>query len=137
MKSENRKMIKYKTLQGNKTLVIEDGKFMLFDSSGNLEKENCPILSSYLNYLLDGNFISLLFSEDNLDIYTILSNGKTQNYSMKRDPFIMQKFLDFGHMTRVLQRTGKENNIRYNQVIYIYQKDIDVNWIVEEILKTC
>lgn len=130
-------MIKYKTLQGNKTLVIEDGKFMLFDSSGNLEKENCPILSSYLNYLLDGNFISLLFSEDNLDIYTILSNGKTQNYSMKRDPFIMQKFLDFGHMTRVLQRTGKENNIRYNQVIYIYQKDIDVNWIVEEILKTC
>ena len=130
-------MIKYKTLQGNKTLVIEDGKFMLFDSSGNLEKENCPILPSYLNYLLDGNFISLLFSEDNLDIYTILSNGKTQNYSMKRDPFIMQKFLDFGHMTRVLQRTGKENNIRYNQVIYIYQKDIDVNWIVEEILKTC
>ena len=114
-------MIKYKTLQGNKTLVIEDGKFMLFDSSGNLEKENCPILPSYLNYLLDGNFISLLFSEDNLDIYTILSNGKTQNYSMKRDPFIMQKFLDFGHMTRVLQRTGKENNIRYNQVIYIYQ----------------
>lgn len=137
MKSENRKMIKYKTLQGNKTLVIEDGKFMLFDSSGNIEKENCPILPSYLNYLLDGNFISLLFSEDNLDIYTILSNGKTQNYSMKRDPFIMQKFLDFGHMTRVLQRTGKENNIRYNQVIYIYQKDIDVNWIVEEILKTC
>lgn len=130
-------MIKYKTLQGNKTLVIEDGKFMLFDSSGNIEKENCPILPSYLNYLLDGNFISLLFSEDNLDIYTILSNGKTQNYSMKRDPFIMQKFLDFGHMTRVLQRTGKENNIRYNQVIYIYQKDIDVNWIVEEILKTC
>ena len=137
MKSENRKMIKYKTLQGNKTLVIEDGKFMLFDSSGNIEKENCPILPSYLNYLLDGNFISLLFSEDNLDIYTILSNGKTQNYSMKRDPFIMQKFLDFGNMTRVLQRTGKENNIRYNQVIYIYQKDIDVNWIVEEILKTC
>lgn len=130
-------MIKYKTLQGNKTLLIEDGKFMLFDSSGNIEKENCPILPSYLNYLLDGNFISLLFSEDNLDIYTILSNGKTQNYSMKRDPFIMQKFLDFGHMTRVLQRTGKENNIRYNQVIYIYQKDIDVNWIVEEILKTC
>ena len=130
-------MIKYKTIQGNKTVVIEDGRVMLFDSGGTLEKENCPLLPNYMNFLLDANFISLLFSGDILEIYTILSNGETKRYVRSRDPFIMQKFIDFGHIIRVLQRQGKENNIRYNQIIYVYQKDIDINWIVEEILKTC
>lgn len=130
-------MIKYKTIQGNKTVVIEDGRVMLFDSGGNLEKENCPLLPNYMNFLLDGNFISLLFSGDTLEIYTILSNGESKRYVRSRDPLIMQKFIDFGHIIRVLQRQGKENNIRYNQIIYVYQKDIDINWIVEEILKTC
>lgn len=130
-------MIKYKTIQGNKTVVIEDGRVMLFDSGGNLEKENCPLLPNYMNFLLDGNFISLLFSGDTLEIYTILSNGESKRYVRSRDPLIMQKFIDFGHIIRVLQRQGKENNIRYNQIIYVYQKDIDIKWIVEEILKTC
>ena len=130
-------MIKYKTIQGNKTVVIEDGRVMLFDSGGNLEKENCPLLPNYMNFLLEGNFISLLFSGDTLEIYTILSNGESKRYVRSRDPLIMQKFIDFGHIIRVLQRQGKENNIRYNQIIYVYPKDIDINWIVEEILKTC
>lgn len=130
-------MIKYKTIQGNKTVVIEDGRVMLFDSGGNLEKENCPLLPNYMNFLLEGNFISLLFSGDTLEIYTILSNGESKRYVRSRDPLIMQKFIDFGHIIRVLQRQGKENNIRYNQIIYVYQKDIDIKWIVEEILKTC
>lgn len=130
-------MIKYKTIQGNKTVVIEDGRVMLFDSGGNLEKENCPLLPNYMNFLLEVNFISLLFSGDTLEIYTILSNGESKRYVRSRDPLIMQKFIDFGHIIRVLQRQGKENNIRYNQIIYVYQKDIDIKWIVEEILKTC
>ena len=130
-------MIKYKTLQGNKTLIIEDGKFMLFGSNGMLEKENPPILPNYMSNLLDANMISVLMSGETMELATFLPDGTLKSYQKERNPLIMKKFLDFGHMIRVLQRNGKEANIRYNQMIFIYQKDIDVNWIVEEILKTC
>ena len=130
-------MIKYKTLQGNKTLVIEDGKFMLFGSNGALESENPPILPNYMSNLLDANMVSVLMSGTSMEIATFMPDGSKKIYQKERTPLIMKKFLDFGSMIRVLQRNGKECNISYNQMIFIYQKDIDVNWIVEEILKTC
>lgn len=130
-------MIRYKTVYGGKTLVIEDGKLMMFGTSGVLEQENVPYLVSYSSNLLEGNFVSILMSGDVMEICTILSTGEIKRIERDRNPLILQKFIDFGNIVRVLQRQGKEQGIRFNQMIYIYRKDIDVNWIVEEILKTC
>lgn len=130
-------MIRYKTVYGGKTLVIEDGKLMMFGTNGVLEQENVPYLVSYSSNLLEGNFVSILMSGDVMEICTLMSTGEIKRIDRDRNPLILQKFLDFGNIVRVLQRQGKEQGIRYNQMIYIYKSDIDINWIVEEILKTC
>lgn len=130
-------MIRYKTVYGGKTLVIEDGKLMMFGTNGVLEQENVPYLVSYSSNLLEGNFVSILMSGDVMEICTLMSTGEIKRIERDRNPLILQKFLDFGNIVRVLQRQGKEQGIRYNQMIYIYKSDIDINWIVEEILKTC
>ena len=90
-----------------------------------------------MSNLLDANMVSVLMSGTSMEIATFMPDGSKKIYQRERTPLIMKKFLDFGSMIRVLQRNGKECNISYNQMIFIYQKDIDVNWIVEEILKTC
>lgn len=130
-------MIKYKTLAGNKTLVIEDGRFMLFGSSGQFETDQPNILPSYMSNLLSANIVSVLLSGDVMEIATFMSDGTVKTYQKARNPLIMQKFVNFGNLVRILQRNGKEENIRYNQIIVIYQEDIDINWVVDEILKTC
>lgn len=121
-------MTKLKILPNNETVLIEGNKSYVFRQNGQLKTVENTI-QNYLGYSINANYISILSSEDTVDIY---SNGTSYQTSKKSmDCVILTQ--SFRKHIKMLQNTGETNGIRYNQVIFIYPETQDLQEILIKI----
>lgn len=127
-------MIRVKMLPRNETCIIDNGKSYLFGLNGRCIGEDIGNLASYMTGALDLPCISILSSNGVLDIGVSETNKEFKRYSCDMDSMqCAMKIQSQGGFIKMLRRDGKQNNIAFNQLIFIYQEGTDLSRLLASI----
>lgn len=127
-------MIRVKMLSRNETCIIDDGKTYIFGLNGKCSKADAGGLSSYMKGALDLPVISLLSSNEVVDI-GVNETGKgfrrfTTSLGSIECAFKLQMK---GGFIKMLNRCGVVKDVPYNQLLFIYQEGYCLDDILKEL----
>ena len=122
-------MIRGKFLANKGTVIIEDGVVHLFDLGGRYIGTDSNI-NSYMTGVLNFKYISIISSNNNVEIACFDSDKMRRFQCNEPASNCMMRIQMAGNILRVLNKSGKECNATYNQVIFIYKETTDVMSII-------
>lgn len=111
--------------------VLEDDRLRLFDRVGNLVNDNAQITTDIIKRKSIYQAISILNSGGICEAIT-LSNNILNRYNCDSD--IWLKLIEKQGFFKRLQLKGVESNVRYTQMIFIYQTGINIDNLLQECL---
>lgn len=126
-------MLMVKMLRDNKVCVIDDGISYLFDIGGRLIQEDAG-LAGYADGAMELPAISILSSNNHVEVCTFKEHSAPQRYSVSLDAMsCAMKVQQLGGYLRMLRRDGKSNDIRFNQLIFIYREGTNLDNIISSL----
>ena len=119
-------MLRAKFLSNHETVVIEDGITYLFDIGGKCYKEDAGDLNKYMTGAVEFDYISVLSSGSRAEI-ALFSEGQAIRKFITDDLLKCVMSIQMaGNFVKMLRRDGVSNNIRFNQLIFLYNKGTDL-----------
>lgn len=113
-------MIRIKMLAKNELYVIDDGWAYKFDIGGRCIEERVQVTDKIMTGMTEVPIISVLSSRDNTCI-ALFQNNEMQEYIADMPAMMCAVTLQRnGGYIRMLRRDGMENNIRFNQMLFLY-----------------
>ena len=128
-------MIRVKMLPKNEVCVIDNGKSYLFNLSGLCYKEDASLIPKYTTGMLELPIISILSSNNKVDIAVFCNNGvEMKRYITDKDAMTCAMTLQMkGGFVRMLRRDGMQDNIRFNQLLFVYKEGTSLNGLITEL----
>ena len=124
-------MIRVKRLPKNETCIIDNGKCYLFGINDKCIGEDVGNLSSYMTGAMDLPCISILSSNGVLDIGVSETNKDFKRFTCSLDSMQCALLVQSkGGFFKMLRRDGKQNNIAFNQLLFIYPENTDLSGIL-------
>ena len=121
-------LIRFKTMKDRNSCIIDDGSAFIFDSIGNFNREETNLNPRFLDGVLNLPIISILSSRNNVDVmFHFIDDSEsyfTSNLSSFNCAAILTQDKDF---IKILKRKDKFEGTLFNQVIYVYNQNIDIN----------
>lgn len=113
-------MLRVKMLTGNETCIFDDGKTYIFNRAGNCYIEDGGLLPKYTSGMLSLPIISILSSSGKVEI-ALFENDNMRKFSTNFDSSkcLMGICSKGGHI-KMLTRSGKHEDILFNQMILVY-----------------
>lgn len=113
-------MIRVKMLSHNEVCVIDNGKSYVFNQSGLCYKEDAGLIPQYTTGMLDLPIISILSANNQVEI-ALFEHDTIRKYVPTEDSMTCAlKIQMTGRVIRMLNRNGKLDNNRFNQLLFIY-----------------
>lgn len=120
-------MIYAKILRNRNTVVVEGGSAYLFDIGGVCIGESLPLLPEYMDSLVCFEIISIVSSGERVEVALFSEAGLRKKYLSELDSVMCGMFIQKeGGYLRVLRRSGKLEDVRYNQVLFLYRNGTDL-----------
>lgn len=121
----------FKKLSGGKYCIIENQRVCLFDRDGKCLNDNIHIAPKYVNGAVKMNYISILSSGKYLEV-AVFVNDTMVKYSSSLSPEIcVMKAFSYLKSICVVRRDGKQDNINYNQAIFVVSDEYTWDDLVE------
>lgn len=121
-------------MKDNEICIIDNGKSYLFSNIGKCIKEDVGNLSTYMTGALDLPIISILSSNGVVDIAISECNQELKRYTTTLDSMsCAMKVQMAGNFIRLLRRDGKQDNIAFNQLLFIYKEGTNLSSILQSI----
>jgi hypothetical protein len=112
----------------NEVAVIDNGKVYTFNHGGRCTGEDVGNITGYMSGALDLPVISVLASNGKVDIGVSDGHDTFKRYTTDLDAMSCALGVQSkGGFLRMLRRDGKQNNIAYNQLIFIYKEGTDLS----------
>ena len=119
-------LIRFKINRDNGVSIIDNGKAYIFNSSGMYEKEEV-LNPKRLDGIQNLPVISIITSNSHTDIMAHTQNDEELFYTSSESGMSCASTLvSSGDFVRMLRRNGKLENTLYNQVIFVYREDINL-----------
>lgn len=131
-------MVRVKMLLRNEVAVISDGVVYLFDLGGRCVSEDAGNLFSYMEGALDLPIISILSTPDSCEIGVVFPDSQSvTRYSTPLDSMTLAGTLQMSRgFIKILRRTGKVGTTRFNQLLFIYPEDYNLNDLLMRVQAT-
>lgn len=125
-------MIRVKMLRGNATAIVDNGKSYTFDMGGACTGSDVGNLFSYMDGALDLPIISVLTSGDYTEIGVSVPGIESfKRYKSSLGGLMVVTYLQTARQfIKMLRRSGKQDGVRFNQLIFVYREDFDVSQIL-------
>ena len=121
-------LIRFKTTINNGVCIIDNSKAYIFNSFGDFEKEKEGLTPNELNGILNFPIISILSSGNNTDIFVHYTNDTEKVFNTKEKAIsCATKLTSSGDFVRMLRKSGKIDNVMYNQIIFVYKENVNVD----------
>lgn len=125
-------MIRGKFLPNNELAIIEDGVVNLFDLGGKF-KGTSSDLAKYMSGALNFKYISILSTPKSFEV-ACFNNDKMRRFQGIGVPTdYALKIQMQGGLTRILHKTGRVDNTSYNQLIFLYPENKDIDYIINSL----
>lgn len=125
-------MIRVKILPRNEVAIIENGKVVLFNNVGRCIQEDAGFVGKYMTGSLDLPIISLLSSNGVLDVAMFEEGQEMKRFKSSLDSMQCAMKLQMqGGFIRMLRRDGEQDGIRYNQLLFIYKENTNLEEILQ------
>lgn len=126
-------MLMVKMLRNNEVCVIDDGISYIFDMGGRLKKEDAGLMG-YSDGAIELPAISLLSSNNYVEVCAFKRGQAPIKYKSVTDAMTCAlKVQMTGGFLRMLRRDGVSNGIRFNQLIFIYREDMNLDEILSKL----
>ena len=127
-------IIRYKPTSDKGACIIDDSKAYLFNFSGNFVKEEPNLSPKTINGVVNLPIISIISSNGNTDIlvHKVDDTDKFYNSSLSAMDCASVVSQNDG-LIRILRRTSKFENCRYNQIVFIFNESTNVEAIVNSL----
>lgn len=127
-------MIRVKMMRGNETVVIDNGKSYVFGLDGKCHTEDAGNIGGHMDGSLDLPLISLLTSNSHLEVAVSTPGGELKRYESTLDGMECASMLTmYGGFVKMLRRTGQQDEVRFNQIIFIYREDFDLSTVLNKL----
>ena len=114
-------MLLFKKLSLGRYCIIENHRVSLFDRSGKCLDDNLSIAPEYVNGSVKMNYVSVLSSGKRLEVALFVDDIMTlYTSSLTPQECVMKAFMSLKPLC-FLRRDGKQDNINYNQAIFVLQ----------------
>ena len=116
-------------LTKNEVCVIDNSKSYLFDLSGTCYKEDAGLIPKYTTGMVELPIISILSSSNKVEIALFCNNGvEMKRYTTNKQAMDCAIAVQMrGGFIRMLRRDGIQDNIRFNQLLFVYREGTDLN----------
>lgn len=121
-------MVRIKMLRGNEVVIISDGKSYTFDLGGRCTGEDVGNLVSYMEGAIELPLVSVLTSGDFVDLGVVIPGRQDLvRYKTSMDSMTLLSTLQMTHgFIKMLRRSGKSEDVRFNQLLFVYPQGFDV-----------
>lgn len=128
-------MIRVKLLPLSETAIIEDGKVYKFDGMGKCESEGAEPIVKYSTGSVSLPIVSVLSSNGLLDVAYFSKDGVMHRLSPngKSTMEVVSNLQMSRGFLRMLNRTGTENGIKFNQLLFLYPEVVEPHDILMKI----
>lgn len=127
-------MIRVKNNRDGTLCIIEDGKIMSFDRAGQFKGQLSEPISKYMDGVLNLPVISILSSEGKTNIGIWNGVSFIEFDSSKRGTDCMSKLYMAKGFVKMLQMKGNFEDIRFQQIIFLYPEGTDVMSYKEKVV---
>lgn len=118
-------MLRVKMLPSNRLAIIDDLTVTIFDASGNLVEET-TLLPKYTSGMQALPVISVLTANDNVDVALFHDDIVEHVKDTFDGTTCAQNLMMNRGYIRMLQKKGKVDKVRYNQIVFIYPANFNV-----------
>lgn len=131
-------MVRVKMMRGNEVAIIADGKSYLFDLGGRCVSEDAGNLVSYMDGALDLPIVSVLTSPDYYELGVVWPGvAGIVRYKSSMDSLTLLGTMQMVHgFIKMLRRSGKQGDTRFNQIVFIYPEGYDLNGLLTRLMAT-
>lgn len=126
-------MIRVKMLALSEVCIIEDLRVMVFDHGGTFKLEE-KVMPKYSDGMIELPIISVLSSGGKCEVAMFHEGGQVTKFDSTLDSMTSALALQSERgFVRMLRRDGKEQGVRFNQLIFVYPNGTDLNSKVRKI----
>lgn len=126
-------MLFVKMLKNNEICLIDEGKSYIFDLGGRLKKEDAGLVG-YVEGSVELPIISVLSSNNYTEVAVFKKGLAPEKYKAKTDAMTCAVQVKMNSKAiRMLRRDGTADKIRFNQLIFVYSEDTDLDAIVSKL----
>lgn len=128
-------MVRVKMLRGSEVAIIDGYTKTVchFDLGGRCIKDMIPITRDYMENMQSLPIVSVLASANTVDL-VLFMNDKMYRYSVTKDDLtIISELSSKSGIIKILTRKGKQNDVRFNQTLFIFTSATQIFEIMREI----
>lgn len=128
-------LLKVKIMPKGDICMIDNGKSYVFDRIGSLKLEDAGLLPQYTSGALALPVVSMLSSGNSVELCLFNNNGcdmKRYTTDMASMDCVL-KLQMLRKFTRMLKKSGIQDEVRYNQMIYVYPDGTSLDFVVSEL----